>query len=472
MKTYATRWYGEATSFGAASTVTVESGVEDTEVNARLVAGATAKGRVTSGLTGNPIEEVVFGIEEPEPGVYEYLGFSVGNSAGEYTIPGIGEHKAYIDFTSYGCPVGEPGCPHFYALQLFDGASTLATATPLLLRAGEAVTEINAVMQEGGHIAGRITTASVEDEPIADAYVCATVAAASQGIFAAPGGCAYSNGNGEYTIDGLSTQSYDVQFTGEVCPGEQQAQCHDTYQRQYYSGETTELQANALSVIAQTTVGGIDARLLEVSPRTPVSTSAPVLSGIPAVGDVLGCSQGVWEHGPTGLSYVWLLNGTPISGQTSASYAVQPSAQGGLISCEVTASNAAGSASAGSGTLRVPVALPPTPGVGELVSTSAVTHRRTTVVVRCVGATACTGTAELVATVPRKHHGRGRHGRAVEVVIGHAGFAVAPGTTETFAIDLAAKGAKLVRAAGRAGLRVLVRGPGLTTSTARLTDRR
>ncbi len=68
----------------------------------------------------------------------------------------------------------------------------------------------------------------------------------------------------------------------------------------------------------------------------------PSISGTPAVGETLFCSQGVWEGNPAGYTYAWLRDGSSIAGQTASTYTVQIADQGHAISCAVTATNSTG----------------------------------------------------------------------------------------------------------------------------------
>lgn len=74
----------------------------------------------------------------------------------------------------------------------------------------------------------------------------------------------------------------------------------------------------------------------------PASTSAPSLMGTPVVGQMLSCSTGGWANNPTGYSYTWLRDGSPIAGQTGSTYVVQSADEGHSISCLLTASNSGG----------------------------------------------------------------------------------------------------------------------------------
>jgi hypothetical protein len=74
----------------------------------------------------------------------------------------------------------------------------------------------------------------------------------------------------------------------------------------------------------------------------PVNTGAPKLTGTPARGQVLACSQGTWANSPTSYTYAWLRDGTAIASQSASTYTVQSADQGHSISCQVTASNSGG----------------------------------------------------------------------------------------------------------------------------------
>jgi hypothetical protein len=87
----------------------------------------------------------------------------------------------------------------------------------------------------------------------------------------------------------------------------------------------------------------------------PVNTVAPVLSGTPALGQVLSCSQGTWSGSlPQTFAYQWLRDSTPIAGATSAGYTVTTADQGHQLSCQLTASNLAGSTAAMSNSVSIP----------------------------------------------------------------------------------------------------------------------
>jgi 6-phosphogluconolactonase len=78
---------------------------------------------------------------------------------------------------------------------------------------------------------------------------------------------------------------------------------------------------------------------------SPANTARPALTGTGTAGGLLKCSRGKWTNSPTGYSYQWSRDGTPIQGAKAASYKVQSSDQELTLTCAVTASNVAGAGS-------------------------------------------------------------------------------------------------------------------------------
>lgn len=81
----------------------------------------------------------------------------------------------------------------------------------------------------------------------------------------------------------------------------------------------------------------------------PANTIAPAITGTPAVGQVLTCSQGIWSGAiPQSYAFAWRRDGTAIAGATSTAYTVVAADAGHVLTCHVTATNAAGGAAADS----------------------------------------------------------------------------------------------------------------------------
>lgn len=101
-----------------------------------------------------------------------------------------------------------------------------------------------------------------------------------------------------------------------------------------------------------------------VSP--PANTTAPSISGSPAVARALSCAPGAWSSGaPISYAYQWLRDGTAIGGATSPSYTVAPADTGHALACEVTATNLAGSTSVTSSAASVAPPIASLPAIGS-----------------------------------------------------------------------------------------------------------
>jgi hypothetical protein len=97
----------------------------------------------------------------------------------------------------------------------------------------------------------------------------------------------------------------------------------------------------------------------------PLVHPAPYVTGVPAIGDRLSCNANIHGANAT-LAYAWWRDASPIAGASNQIYHIGPEDAGQHLQCEVTATVAAGSASARSAFVAVPAeGLPPS--VGETV---------------------------------------------------------------------------------------------------------
>jgi hypothetical protein len=74
----------------------------------------------------------------------------------------------------------------------------------------------------------------------------------------------------------------------------------------------------------------------------PVDGKAPAISGTPAPGHTLTCSNGTWSPEPSGYTYGWQLEGAAIPGASEPTYLVPAGDDGKKITCVVIAHDAAG----------------------------------------------------------------------------------------------------------------------------------
>ena len=322
-------------------------------------------------------------------------------------------------------------------------------------------------MVEGGGISGKVTKVS-DNSAIEGIQVCAQPAIG--GGFG--GNCASTNASGEYTLSGLATGSYKVEFRGgRIC----MPTCKQlNYVTQYYNGKAFFYEADLVSVSPGPPHSGIDAKM--ESSVKPVNTAAPQLTGTAAVGETLSCSQGGWENGPAGYAYKWLRDGAEIAGQTTSTYKVGTADEGHALSCAVTATNAGGSASATSNTLSVPVVAPPPTStstsppastttaasggvLGATAASGSVSLAGSTITVQrsgeaqvklaCASTTTCSGKLTLTAKVTTR---KGKKKQTKTQTIGTATFSIPAGKTVTIKLKLNGTGRALLSAAhGRLG---------------------
>ena len=410
---FVTQYYNNKPPVEAEQVVVVE-GETTKNIDAKLQEGGKIEGTATE--AASPFG----GLEKIEVTVYEAggselpVGFATTKAGGKYTVVGLAGGSYKVGFS----PGFESGLN--YVTQYYEGVSSLAGAKPVSVVQGATTEGIDAKLQVGGKVTGSATDASTH-AALSGIYVFAV------GAGEALAGLARTNASGRYTIVGLASGSYKIQFV-DLGSGH--------YITEYYNNEPSFASADSVTVVQGSTTAGINAALVR---KAPVNTAAPVASGIPAVGRMLSCSNGLWTGSPTPTyTYKWLRDGTVIAGATASVYIVQAADRGHGLACQVTATNKNGSAAAVSNVLRVPLAplpLPlPAPVVGLLTSKIVVSHGWARVPITCANAS-CTGTITLTERVVVRHH-RGRRTTFTRktLILSKGSYALAAGHSATIRI--------------------------------------
>jgi hypothetical protein len=366
------------------------------------------------------------------------------NANGEYTISNlpVGSYSIYFSSAATECEeeLGEK-------IRCERKGNFLNQSASVTVKANQTET-VNVALQVGGQISGTVSSVSITHPGIGKIEVCATEISGSDEYDG--GECAYTNSSGQYTVSGLESGSYKLEFDGYICsiPKQGERECPEVYVSSYYHGKQTHKTGETVSVTVGSNTSGINETLREAFPSTPTSTAAPTLTGTAVAGDALSCSQGTWSHEPTYLIYQWLREGTVIPGQAGATYTLQAADEGHSIACSVTAGNGAGAASATSGAVKIAQPL--------VVSSATASVKGNTALLKlsCTGGGACVGTLKLVVRAP------GKHGTS-SITIGQAHFSIAADESATVRVHLASKGASLLGKAGKHGLKVTLSGSGV-----------
>ena len=87
--------------------------------------------------------------------------------------------------------------------------------------------------------------------------------------------------------------------------------------------------------------------------KAPEVIDVPVVSGSTSVGSTLTSTKGNWRNSPDTYAYAWKRGSTAI-GTNADTYKIVVGDSGASVSCGVTATNNAGSASAVSNAIAVP----------------------------------------------------------------------------------------------------------------------
>lgn len=421
---YITQYYNGTpsgtSSFSGALPVTVSEATGASGIDAALKAGGRITGRVTSAATSAPVEGIMVCAMR---GQFEGGGCVSTNSSGEYTISSLASGSYTVEFTT------QFESSLNYITQYYNGATSLFGASQVVVNAPEITSGINAALQVGGQISGTVIDAST-NAAMKGVLVCAF--AASPEVI----GCAATDQVGHYLISGLASADYQVRFSAGK-----------GYLVQYYNARYTRAEAQVVPLFAGELKSGINAAMQTAPATLPVNTGAPAVSGTPTVGQELSCSTGSWSgKPPPTLTYQWLRDGAPIIGATETAYQTGGHDVGHTISCEVTAPNVVGKATATS----AGVAISPVAPLVTIVSRGLVVKGHSLDVKASCGRAPCKGSIELVLRVTVKH-GKGKKGRTSTktLVLAKGSFSLAPGGERSVVLRLTAQGNRTLAHARR-----------------------
>jgi len=240
---YIAEWYDNKTDFNTANTVLVAGGAITPGINAVLSVGGSISGQVTNGV-GVGIAGVQ--VSARDTANVQVL-LRTTDSNGNYTIQGLptGSYKVYFN-TVY--VTSGSFCPEWYS----DKAD-FASADPVAVTAGQTQAGVDAVLNTGGSISGRITDADTGN-PVADMEVDAYYLNGDH-----TGAYVYTDANGDYVLNGLSTGSYKLLFyTIDYNDAN-----NTNYKTEWYNDRDNFYVAGTVGVTVGNTTAGIDAALAQ-----------------------------------------------------------------------------------------------------------------------------------------------------------------------------------------------------------------
>jgi hypothetical protein len=213
---------------------------------------AEALGGVEGKVTDSSTHDAVAGIEvcavvtdfellsEEESELEHAVGCTETGTGGEYEIPGLRAGSYYVAFLS------PTNSKLDYIAQLYDGASEFSAATPVQVTAGAKTSSIDVEVALGAEITGEVTDAAT-GTPLTGAQACAFRAGGSGTL--EPVSCANSEAGGDYTIRGLPSGSYKLEYSATG------------FEPSYFNQKTSMAEAEAISVLAPTRTSGVDQAL-------------------------------------------------------------------------------------------------------------------------------------------------------------------------------------------------------------------
>jgi hypothetical protein len=213
---------------------------------------AEALGGVEGKVTDASTHDAVSGIEvcaivtdfellsEEESELEHAVGCTETGTGGEYEISGLRAGSYYVAFLS------PPESKLDYVAELYNGAFEFSAATQVQVAAGAKTPNVDVGLALGAEIAGDVTDAAT-GTPLAGVQACAFRTGGSGTL--EPVSCAHSEAGGDYTIRGLPSGSYKLEYSATG------------FEPSFFDDKASLAEAEAISVLAPARTSGIDEAL-------------------------------------------------------------------------------------------------------------------------------------------------------------------------------------------------------------------
>ena len=241
----AAEFYPSGATLQAATPVAVTVGQTTPNIDETLGQGGSISGVVTDAATGYPLGgESVKLTDDAGRQVYSAQ-YTTTLSDGRYDVTNLPPGSYKVEFASEGA----------LGFQYYKDASTLSTATAVTVAPGQAVTNINGALVQGGTLAGLVTDPAT-GQGVSDAYIQVLDASGNYVTYG------YTDPSGHYEIHGIAPGSYYLEFGVTYN--------NNLYVMRYYGGTPTLAGAKLVTITAGATTSGID---IAVAPDAPTSPS-------------------------------------------------------------------------------------------------------------------------------------------------------------------------------------------------------
>ncbi|MEI5584037.1 MULTISPECIES: carboxypeptidase regulatory-like domain-containing protein [unclassified Agromyces] len=287
-------WWGDRSDATSAETFEVGTGEIVGEMDVQLSRGGSIAGTVTA-TDGAPLPSVIVNIYTAEGDGWKYLTNQLTDASGRYSRSGLLEGTYTVEFAK----------PSNYQSEWWNDHPSADAAEPIVLRAGEAATGIDATL---GVAPTTLSSPTITGHP----WIGHPVAASA------------SSGTSSATL------SYEWLADGDPIAGAtQKILALEAAQ----SGKRITVRVTASSPGRPSTTKVSAATAPVIAP--PVSSSTPTIVGSAVIGSTLTAAPGTWSSGTT-LTYRWFANGMPVGGGTTSTLVLGSAQAGTRITVRVT----------------------------------------------------------------------------------------------------------------------------------------
>ncbi len=308
---YADQWWNGKPD--AASADVIELGQRDhATADFVLVQGGVITGLVAD-EDGTPVSDVRVQLLDPDSGSLSPLQEVRTMTDGRYELFGLEAG----DYTLYFAP---PATTNVLG-EWWNDAPNAASADRIAVKLDEVVEGTDATLARGATITGRVI--GVDGKPILNTLVQSYKRAAN-GWFNS-WRYTYTDANGDYSIVGLPTGSYVVEFRPPPA---------SAYVREFWNDQSLSSDSDVIGLVAGQAVSEVDATL-----TARLSLSWPTVSGRANVGSTLAVVASSTDSN-VDLTYEWLADGVELIDSTEPTLQLTDEHLGKRIAVRVTASKA------------------------------------------------------------------------------------------------------------------------------------